>query len=210
MAQTPPVTDGEMWNEIDLSTRLTANATMTVPIVLRNSFSLPDPQLFGVGPLVDVSVSKHVTVTFGYLFVELPKTGTGYAVHVPLGAVTLRQSFGRIHLTDRNRAEGLIGLPRSPIRYRNKLVISAPFSHQRWLPFLTDEVFYDSSKSYWSQNRFQAGMGKQVTPRARVDLFYMERSVHKSDPAASHIVGLTLEIKISRETRRRGIPDEEN
>jgi Protein of unknown function (DUF2490) len=210
LAQITPAADGQSWCEVDVSTRLTSKATLTVPIVLRNGFSLPDPQLFGIGPLVGIALSKHVTITTGYLFVELPNTGPGYAVHVPLGAITLRQKVGDVHLSDRNRAEALIGLPQSPIRYRNKLVLSFPFANERWLPFLTNETFYDFSKSYWSQNRFQAGIGRQVSSRTRFDLFYMERSVHRSHPTASHIIGLTLEIKLTRRTSRRGVPQEEN
>jgi hypothetical protein len=209
-AQITPAADGQLWNEVDVSTRVTSMVTLTVPIVLRNGFSLSDPKLFGIGPLVDIALSKHVTVTTGYLFVDLPNTGLGYAVHVPLGAITLRQTVGGVHLSDRNRAEALIGLPQSPIRYRNKLVLSLPFADERWQPFLTNETFYDFSKSYWSQNRFQAGIGRQLSSRTRFDVFYLERSVHLSHPTASHIIGLTLEIKLTHRTSRRGVPQEEN
>jgi hypothetical protein len=42
-----------------------------------------------------------------------------------------------------------------------------------------------------------------------LDAFYMERN-SKSNPVDSHIVGLTLQIKITHDTQRRGVPHEEN
>jgi hypothetical protein len=203
-------TDVESWNEVDVSAPLSARATLTVPFVIRDSFQLPNPQLAGLGPIVDLSVEKHLTVTAGYLFVALPQTGPGYYVHVPLAAVTLREDFGHFRLQDRNRAEGLIGIPNSPIRYRNKLVVDLPSPSERWLPFLSDEAFYDFSQSLWSQNRFQAGLGRQINEQLRLDVFYLERDAHKSHPSATHAIGVTLEVRLTAKTRRKGISHEEN
>jgi len=171
---------------------------------------LPNPQLYGVGPLFDFAVLKHLTITGGYLFVGLPNTGAGYNVNVPLAAVTFKAKLARLKVSDRSRAEGLIGLPQDPIRYRNKLILDVPFDSERWQPFLSDEVFYDFSKSAWSQNRFQAGLGRELTPRLRLDLFYMERNARQSNPTASHIIGTTLQIKFTKNTRRDSVPHEEN
>jgi hypothetical protein len=208
--QTRPGTDVEVWNEIDISSPLARGVTLTVPVVVRDSTSLANPQLFGFGPLVDFAALKHLTMTAGYLFVSLPETGTGYNVNVPLAAMTLKAKLARLKMSDRSRAEELIGLPQNPIRYRNKLILDLPFDSERWQPFLSDEVFYDFSKSAWTQNRFQAGLGRELSPRLRVDLFYMERNARQSNPTASHIVGTTLQIKFTKDTRRESVPHEEN
>lgn len=208
--QAHPGPDVELWNEIDLSSPIAHRVALTVPVVVRDSTSLADPQLLGVGPLVDFAVLRHVTITGGYLFASLPNTGTGYRVNVPLAAVTLRAKLARLEMSDRSRAEGLIGVPHDPIRYRNKLVLDAPFDSGRWRPFLSDEAFYDFSKSAWSQNRFQAGLGRELSPRLRLDVFYMERNARQGNPTASHIIGTTLQIKFVRETRRESVPHEEN
>ena len=207
-------TDGEMWNEIDVSAPLFERATLTVPFVIRNSLQLPNPQLAGLGPIVDVAIASHLTITTGYLFVALPQTGptfdVGYYVHVPLAAVTVRGEFAHFNLQDRNRAERLIGIPHSPIRYRNKLVVDLPSPSPGWLPFMSDEVFYDFSQSRWSQNRFQAGVGRQMNEQLRLDVFYLERDAHKSHPSATHAIGLTLEVRLTPRTRRKGASHEEN
>jgi hypothetical protein len=199
-----------MWNEVDVSAPLNGRATLTVPLVIRDSFQLPNPQLAGLGPLVDVAVAKHLTITAGYLYVVLPNSGPGYDVHVPLAAVTIREEIAHFRLQDRNRAEGLIGIPGSPIRYRNKLVIDLPSFSEGWLPFLSDEILYDFSQSLWSQNRFQAGIGRQLNDQLRLDMFYLERDAHKARPAATHAVGITLEVRLTAKTRRKGVSHEEN
>ena len=202
--------DIEMWNEVDISAKLTERATLTVPFVIRDSFTLPDPQLGGFGPVLDFELEKHVTVTAGYLYVRLPHTGPGFTANVPLAAVTLRQALGAFRLQDRNRAEGLIGIPNNPIRYRNKLILDLSSPNARWLPFISDEVFYDFSQSRWTQNRFQVGIGRQLSNQLRLDGFYLERSVHKTDPTATHALGVTLEVRLTPGTRRKGVSHEEN
>ncbi len=202
--------DVEMWNEVDVSGPLTSRATLTVPLVIRNSFSLPNPQLAGLGPVVDVGLTQNITVTGGYLFVALPRIGPGFYVHVPLAAVTVRTRFHGVELADRSRAEGLVGIPNDPIRYRNRLVIQLPSHSEQWLAFLTDEVFYDFSQNLWSQNRFQAGIGRQISKQVRADVFYLNRNVHHTSPTTTHAIGVTLEVHLTRQTRRRGVPNEEN
>jgi hypothetical protein len=210
LAQGRPAPDAEFWNEIDVSGHLNQRTTLTVPVVLRDSFSLTNPQLFGIGPLVDFALTKRLSLTAGYLFVSLPNTGAGYYANVPLAAVTVKGRLARIEASDRNRAEVLFGIPKRPIRYRNKLALDLPFDSRRWQLFMTDEAFYDFSQSAWSQNRFQAGVGRALSRMVRLDVFYMERNVRQSNPPASHIIGTTLEIKFKGESREERIAHGEN
>ena len=209
-AQTGHAPDTEFWDELDLSARLGPNLTVTVPLVIRDSTTLPNPQLYGVGPLFDYALVRHMNVTGGYLFVGVPNAGPGYDVHVPLAAITFKAKIKRLDMSDRNRAEGLIGLPQNPIRFRNKLVLDLPLRSGRWTPFLSDEVFYDFSKSAWTQNRFQAGFGHELSSRLRLDFFYLERNARQSNPTATHALGTTLQIKLRSRTHREGLPHEEN
>lgn len=210
LAGKAPSRDIEGWTEVDLSARLGHKATVTVPCVLRSSTELSNPQLAGIGPILDLALTSYLTLTGGYLFVAFPEIGPGYNVNAPLAAVTQRASAKHLAFADRNRVEVLSGIPHNPVRYRNKLVISLPSPSPRWQPFLSDEAFYDSSQSRWSQNRFQAGIGYQATERLRIDGFYLERSVQHAAPSASHVLGLTFEVRLRPLTRRRGLPQEEN
>jgi hypothetical protein len=210
LAQAHSVPDTEFWNEADLSGHVAPRITLTVPVVLRDSFSLPNPQLFGIGPLVDFAITRRLSLTSGYLFVSLPNTGAGYYANVPLAAITVKGRVARVEASDRNRAEVLFGIPQRPIRYRNKLALDLPFDSRWWQLFMTDEAFYDFSRSAWSQNRFQVGVGRALSRKVRLDLFYMERNVKQSNPPASHIIGMTLEIKFKGESREERIAHGEN
>lgn len=202
--------DIEMWNEVDLMTHVLPHTTLTVPFVLRDSFTLANPQLAGIGPIFDVTIARHVTGTIGYLYVAVPNTGPGFNANVPLGAVTLHKEARGINFADRNRAECLFGIPGKPVRYRNKLVIEAPKLDHNWRPYVSDEVFYDFSQSLWSQNRFQIGAVHSFSDVFRLNLFYLERDAHRSNPTASHAIGLAAEVHVGRGRLRRGLPNEEN
>lgn len=202
--------DVEMWNEVDVISKFLPRSTLTVPLVLRNSFDLPNPQLGGVGPIVDVRVSKHFTATIGYLYVGVPHAGPGFNANVPLGAITFHQGISGFEFADRNRAECLFGIPDKPIRYRNKLVIEAPKFTPKWRSYISDEAFYDFSQSRWSQNRLQVGIVHPLSQKIRVNVFYLERDQHHSAPTATHAIGVALEIHLEKGTHRRGVPNEEN
>ena len=75
---------------------------------------------------------------------------------------------------------------------------------------MSDEAFYDFSRSLWSQNRFQAGLGRQLNEQLRLDVFYLERDAHQSHPSATHAIGLTLEVRLTAKTRRKAVSHEEN
>jgi hypothetical protein len=202
--------DVEMWNEVDIISPFFHHSTLTVPLVLRDSFELSNPQLGGVGPILDIPLGRHLTATVGYLYVGVPHIGPGFNANVPLGAVTVHQSFKGFEFADRNRAECLFGIPEKPIRYRNKLVIEAPKIEATWRPYLSDEAFYDFSQALWSQNRLQAGVVHSLSRTLRINLFYLERDEHRLDPTATHALGVALEIHLERGVRRRGVPNEEN
>ncbi len=188
--------DWQVWSEADIVAEISSRVNLTVPMVVRNSFELPNPQLAGLGPVFDFALTNLVTVTGGYLFVILPQTGSGYNVHVPLAAITLNESWRRFRFSDRNRAEKLIGLPGAPIRYRNKFVIERSLASGRWIPFVKDEAFYDFSQSSWTQNRLEAGTGIRLNPLLHLEAYYLERSARKSHPNSVHALGLTLEIYV--------------
>ncbi len=195
----------EMWNEVDISARLTDRLTVTAPVVVRDSFSLSNPQLDGGGPIFDFALNKSLSVTAGYLFVSVPNAGRGYNVNVPLAAVTFVHRLGRVRIADRNRAEYLSGFIYNPIRYRNKLTIDFPLGARGyWTPFLSDEAFYDFSQSAWSQNRFQVGVGRRFSPALRLDAYFLQRSNLLASAGNSHAIGVTLEISVGHRPKEEG------
>lgn len=190
--------DVQMWNEVDLSASLMSRINITIPLVIRDSFNLANPQLYGAGAIVDVALTKYLSISGGYLFVGLPHIGPGYNVNVPLAALTLHHRIGRFRVGDRNRWEQLRGLPGSPVRYRNKLLLDLPLDSGRWTPFVSDEMFWDDSQSAWTQNRFEVGVGRELTARLRLDSFFLERTDLEKSANNVHAIGLALEIHIGQ------------
>ncbi len=171
---------------------------------MRDSFSLSNPQLDG-GPIFDFALSKSVMVTAGYLFVSLPNAGHGYNVNVPLGAITFVHKLGRVRIADRNRAEYLSGFVANPIRYRNKLSVDFPLGvNGYWTPFISEEVFYDFSKSAWSQSRLQVGIGRRFSPALRLDTYFLQRSNLLASAGSSHVIGVTLEVSLGQRPKEEG------
>jgi hypothetical protein len=197
LANAARAADTQLWSEVDLLASPSSGIRFTFPLVMRNSFDLANPQLGGAGCIVDFSVTKDLTVTAGYLFVGLPNTGKGYESNIPLAAITIRHKLGRLELSDRNRAEELFGLPNSPIRYRNKVSVDLPLASGRWIPFVTNEIFYDFSVSKWTQDRLQLGLGMRLNPHVKLNTFFLLRSDLQAKANDVHALGLMLEWSLT-------------
>jgi hypothetical protein len=200
-AATVPRSDFEVWPEIDLTAAIGRDMNVTVPFVARASNAFTSPQLYGLGPLVDWNVEQRVTLTAGYLYVSLPHTGPGFSAHVPLAAITLNGRLGKFSISDRNRGERLYGIPGNPFRYRNKVSIEHSLIDGRLNGYVSEETFYDTGQSAWSQIRVEAGVGAMVSPRVRVDCYYLRRGVRRSLPAATNGLGITLRLGLNSRAR---------
>lgn len=185
----------QSWNEVDVaaSWRIVA---FTLPLVARMDSRLPNPQLLAAGLTADLPLPWELTLTGGYLFVDLPQR-TPSDVRVPLAALSKSFRIGRVTVADRNRFEKLIGLSTSPVRYRNRLLANLPLGATgRWHAFIDDEVFYDFSASHWTQNRFQVGGGAGLRTHLALDLYFLQRNLRGGAPP-TRVVGATLKILLT-------------
>jgi hypothetical protein len=184
----------QSWNEVDLAASW-RKVDFLVPMLARTDTHLPNPQLAAIGITVDSPRLWRLTLTGGYLFGDLPQRSE--VVHIPLLAVSISFRPGRLTITDRDRFEKLVGYGTSPIRYRNRLLLSRSFGVDEWGHlFVDDEVFFDLSASSWSQNRFQAGGGTRVNDRISFDVYYLERN--SSHGPATTVVGTTLRMTLTK------------
>jgi hypothetical protein len=185
----------QSWNEVDLAAWW-RGISFTVPLVARVDARLPNPQLLAAGLTADLPLPWQMTLTGGYLFVDLPQQVRS-EVHVPLVALSKAFRIGRVSLADRNRFEKLIGLGASPVRYRNRLRADLPLdANEQWHAFLDDEVFYDFSASQWTQNRFQVGGGARLNPRLALDLYLLQRNLRGGAPP-TRVLGATLRVTLA-------------
>jgi hypothetical protein len=59
-------------------------------------------------------------------------------------------------------------------------------------------MFWDDSQSAWTQNRFEVGVGRELTARLRLDSFFLERTDLEKSANNVHAIGLALEIHIGQ------------
>ncbi|HZS71481.1 MAG TPA: DUF2490 domain-containing protein [Candidatus Acidoferrum sp.] len=185
--------DFQSWNEVDL-TGSWKTIDVVVPLLARIDASGANPQLAATGITADFGLPWHLTLTGGYLYAKLPRSSLD--VSVPLAAVAKSFRFGRFAIADRNRFEKLIGFGDSPVRYRNRILAERPLGTQaRWRIFASDEVFFNLSARNWNQNRAQAGIGRRLSRRVFLDVFYLQRNIREGAPT-THALGTTLRIEL--------------
>jgi hypothetical protein len=166
-----------------------------VPFVVRTGSALPNPQLAGVGLEAEVRLRRHVTLTGGFLLVDLPQRARPH-VQLPLVAATTMGRIRRVYVADRNRFEQVIGVATAPVRYRNRVFADLPVSPGgKWHLFGDDEIFFDFSTSTWNQNRLQLGGGMRVRSGVVLDLFYLQRHLRGGVPT-THVFGTTLKVTL--------------
>jgi len=188
--------DLQSWNEVDLAVAW-HRIDLLFPFVARTDPGKPNPQLAATGLTADLHLPLRLTLTPGYLFADLPQSS--YLVHIPLIAITEIAHLARLTLADRNRFEKLFGYPGAPVRYRNRLLLDYPFGSARQAHlFLDDELFVNLSTASFNQNRLQAGAGLHLTPRLLLDFYYLQKN--PAIGAATHVVGSTLRITLTRQT----------
>jgi hypothetical protein len=188
----------QSWNEIDFAAAW-RKIDFLAPALARVDSERPNPQFASTGLLADFHLPLRLTLTAGYLFVELPPYST--QVHAPLVAASAYFKADRVTLSDRNRFERLFGLGNvgrraglgaSPVRYRNRLLADI-CAGSRWHLFAGDEVFYDFEVSRWNQNRAHGGAGIRLNKRLLLDLYFLQQSLR----APNHeipVIGSTLRV----------------
>jgi hypothetical protein len=159
----------QTWNEVDL-TGAWRNIDFLAPFLTRCDTQLPNPTFAATGIMADAHFPGNLTLTAGYLFVDLPQFS--WLVNAPLMAVSESFHVKKLTLSDRNRFEKLVGLGElgklaglgsSPVRYRNRLSLDLPIGAlEKWHVFADDEVFYDFAVSAWNQNRLRVGGGTRL------------------------------------------------
>lgn len=184
----------QIWNEEDITADL-GRASVTVPLVDRIVPSLANPQFLAGGLTADLRLPAHAVLSVGYLVVDLPQRHPSM-VRVPLVALTGEVRIQRLTVADRNRVEQLVGPGSSPARYRNRLSLDwSPGIANRPHMFADEEVFFSTSASGRSQDRFRIGAGWATRSTLALDVFYLQQSVPGRAPG--HVLGTTIKIALT-------------
>jgi hypothetical protein len=154
--------------------------------------------------MADIHLPGKLTLTAGYLFVDLPPYST--QAHVPLIAVSELFKVRQVAISDRNRFERLFGLGdlgrhaglgNSPVRYRNRLQFDLTLGRTDCCHlFADDEVFYDFEVSRRNQNRVQGGGGMRLSKRLLLDIFFLQQNI--SVPSKQiQVLGSTFRVALT-------------
>jgi hypothetical protein len=191
--------DGQFWSELDATHAICTELSATAIVTTRLGNDLPNPTLSAGGLQIDYLFGSWIASATGYyVSVRNVETGARATVWLPAAALTYESKVGRLTLSDRNRVEQLDGLPGSPVRYRNRAGAYWHLSDNTRLTdgFITDEVFYDFSRSSWTRNRAQAGFQLHLKADARLQVFYMRQNSSFGTPGRLNVLGLVLQIAI--------------
>lgn len=112
--------------------------------------------------------------------------------------VNYRFPFKKFGLSHRSGFEYRIRPGQNSWRYRPSVTV------EKELPkklvsgarvFVTEEVFYDSILKKFSRNRFTVGVGKTLTKKLALDVFYMRQSDNNSRPGNLNVIGTTWRLR---------------
>jgi len=198
-ARTAVGQDFQNWNEVDL-TASWKKVDFLAPLVARTDPSKHNPQFAATGVVALLPLARHFQFVGGYLFADLPHSSQ--VAHVPVVAVAASLTAKHLKVVEQNRFEKLFDYGSEPVRYRNLLLADVSIGHGQWHSFVSDEIFFNLSNSTWNQNRFQAGAGRRLSPRLRLDLYYLQRNA-SGGAAPAHVLGTILTVRMPNRSSLR-------
>jgi hypothetical protein len=75
--------------------------------------------------------------------------------------------------------------------------VDFPLAAGRWIPFATNEIFYDFSMSGWTQDRLQLGVGVRLNQQVKLNTFFLLRSDLQAKANDVDALGLMLEWSLT-------------
>ncbi len=200
LAQTPPRHDTQFWNETQMIAPINKKAELVLSGGLRfgREISRPVDERLGVG--IAFKPNRHFTIQPHYLYIaQQPSAGRKVFEHRLNLDVTGRIFPGRFTISDRTRIERRVRLSsRDFTVWRNRLQIEHParLGSFKFKPFVANEVFYDSSASRWTRNRFSIGCSKEFSPRFTGEFYYLRQNDGRARPGNLHVIGTAFRIRL--------------
>lgn len=112
-------------------------------------------------------------------------------------ATTVGAPWKHWQVSDRNLGERRFMVSGQEWRYRNRVEFrrSIAIMRKRLSVFAWDEVYYSSTLQRWYRNRLALGVGRRLTDKISVDIFYVHQNDGYSHPGDLDGVGLTLKTR---------------
>ncbi len=154
-----------------------------------------------IGGGFDLALNKYFSISPTYIYVAAqPGRRRHEFEHRARFDVNYSHKFKHFVIKDRNRIERRFRHSRiDSTRYRNRLSLGVPYTRigkELFMPFVTDEVFYDFTVKQWVRNELAFGIQKKFNDRLTADFFYNWRRNRAGLPLNVHAVGVNLKVKL--------------
>lgn len=141
---------------------------------------------------------KFIEIGPGYRY-SYTETSTGKNTddHRVLLETTLKGAVAKWGISNRHRVEYRNLTDKEFWGWRGRLRVSHPVKVGKWevSPFVSDELFWDTRREEFNQNRFSLGFSKSLSKTVGLDIYYMLRSQRTGgDWNESNVFGTGLKI----------------
>lgn len=190
----------ESWNDVEItipvSKRFEINTLTTVRF--DKKITRDDSYRFSVGvtakPNNSLSVTPFITFISG-------RGSNGKFRYEYRSAIALRYRLPvrSVDLMHRSQIEHRSRPGKNSWRYRPSIRLEKqiPESLAKGTSvFLVEEPFYDSGSGRFSRNRLSIGIGKDLSERLKLEVYYLFQGDDHSAPGSVHVLGTGLKIRL--------------
>ncbi len=208
---TAPETDFQVWNETTFIVPVVRSKDKKgksfdrLSLLLIASLRLGQNRLTPIderiGGGLDLVINKYFNVSPVYLYVAgQPRRGRNEFEHRLRFDVGYSHKFKHFQIKDRNRVEYRFRHSRpNSVRYRNRFTLGIPVTRDKkelFMPFVSDEVYYDFTAKQFSRNEVVLGIQKKFNDRLTSEFFYNWRRNRSGLPQDVHAIGVNLKVKL--------------
>lgn len=143
----------------------------------------------------NVYQNKYLTFRAGYRY-QTSLTNNSATENRGIVELTSRYELPwQVVVADRSRGEFrfIHGKPFST-RYRNRLRLERDFSWLNCMPYIYDEIFYDTRYDLWTPNRYGFGVEFPIDRRVILEPYYFRQHGSRSNPPNVNAFGFNVNL----------------
>jgi hypothetical protein len=196
----PDQDDTQLWNDVQLIWPVSKRFDAIVNGTLRIGDGISRPVDERIGFAMSAKARRHLTITPGYLHINMQPTPGHSGVENRITLPFLFQvRFGKTALSERSQFEFRFRDPLgTQTRYRNWLIIGYALRNPKITVFISDEIFYDWSVGAWVRNRAAVGFNRQLGKRMSADFYYLRQNDGRSVPGDLNVIGVAFRYQLPK------------
>jgi len=199
-AQTPQPDDEDLqsWNDVQIAVPLNKKVDLLLLTTIRfaNDLALFSEARGGAG--LNIKVNDAISVSPSYLYIESRTTAGPFRTeHRYNLRGTYKFPIKKFGLSHRSQYEYRVRNSGNSWRYRPSLTFEKALP-EKVIPkaklFVTEEVFYDSSRHKFTRNRFSVGVSKALNDNLTLDVYYLRQSDGTAHPGDLNVIGTSWKV----------------